>query len=60
MDKPTVITEITKLFFRECQKSVTSMASLKLSRLHVLGRDKIPLMLVVISDGCLNAITTVI
>ena len=60
MDNTTVNTEISKLFLKERQKSVTSIASLKLSRLQVLGRDKIPLMLFVISEGCLKAMITVI
>ena len=59
MDSPTATKVIKRLFFKERQKSVTSMASLKLSRLHVLGSDKIPLILLVISEGCLNAITMV-
>ncbi len=59
MDSTTVSSVITTLFFSEFQKSVTRIASLKLSRLHVLGRDKIPLTLFVISAGCLNAIIIV-
>ena len=59
MDSPTATKVIKRLFFKERQKSVTSMASLKLLRLQDLGRDKIPLMLFVISEGCLNAITIV-
>ena len=59
MDSPTVSTEIRRLFPRERQKFVTSIASRKLSRLQVLGRDRIPLMLLVISEGCLKAITMV-
>ena len=35
------------------------MASLKLFRLHALGSDRMPLILLVISEGCLNAITIV-
>ncbi len=54
-----VLMEISRLFCRECQKSVTLMASRKLSRLQVLGRDRMPLMLLVISEGCLKAITMV-
>ncbi len=60
MERPTVSPEISRLFFKEFQKSVTSIASLKFCRLHTLGSDRIPLMLLVISEGCLNAITTVI
>ena len=59
MDKHTAARVISKLLLRERQKSVTSIASLKLLRLHELGKDKIPLMLFVISEGCLNAITIV-
>ncbi len=60
MESTTVSTEITILLRREFQKSVTSIASLKLLRLHALGNDKMPLMLFVISEGCLNAMTIVI
>ena len=60
IDRTTVVTEIRRLFRRERQKSVTSIASLKLLRLQVLGRDKRPLMLFVISEGCLNAMIIVI
>ena len=60
MGSTTVGTEISKLFLREFQKSVTFIASLKLLRLKLSGKDKIPEMLLVISLGCLNAITIVI
>ena len=60
MESPTVRTEIIRLFFKEFQKSVTRIASLKLSRLQLEGRDKIPEILFVISLGCLNAIIIVI
>ena len=59
MDSPTVATVISKLLLKERQKSVISMASLKLFRLHALGSDRMPLILLVISEGCLNAITIV-
>ena len=59
IDRPTAIKVISKLLPKERQKSVTSIASLKLFRLHDCGKDKMPLMLFVISEGCLNAITIV-
>ena len=58
-ESATVTTVIIRLFFSEFQKSVTRIASLKLSRLQVFGSDRIPLTLFVISDGCLNAMTSV-
>jgi hypothetical protein len=54
------MTVIIRLYPSECQKSVTCIASLKFERLHVFGSDKIPLILLVISEGCLNAMTIVI
>ena len=60
MEITTVSTVIRILLNKECQKSVTLMASAKLERLQLLGRERIPLILFVISDGCLNAITIVI
>lgn len=49
---------IRKLLNRECQKSVTRIASEKFFRLHFWGRDRMPEMLLVISLGSLKAITT--
>ena len=60
MDNTTEITVISRLFLKEFQKSVTFIASLKFSKLHAFGSDKIPLILFVISEGCLNAIVIVI
>lgn len=50
---------ISTLLPSECQKSVTRIASAKLEKLQLFGSDKIPEILFVISDGFLNAITTV-
>ena len=51
---------IRKLLNRERQKSVTLMASEKFARLQLFGRERIPEMLLVMSLGCLNAITMAI
>ena len=45
MERTTVTTVIRILFPRECQKSVTSMASAKLLKLQVFGSDRMPEML---------------
>ena len=57
--RATVTNVMKRLLPREFQKSVTRIASRKFSRLQELGSDKIPEILLVISDGCLNAMTTV-
>ena len=56
----TVLMVTRRLFPRERQKSVSSMACAKLLRDHCSGRERIPEMLFVISVGCLKAITIVI
>src|SRR5699024_8236927 len=57
IESTTVTTVIIILLPRECQKSVTSIASAKLLKLQLDGSDRIPEMLLVISEGCLKAIT---
>ena len=59
MERTTVTIVISTLLPSECQKSVTRIASAKLEKLQLFGSDKIPEILFVISDGFLNAITTV-
>ena len=54
-----VMAVIRKLLPSECQKSVTSMASRKFSRLQCAGRERMPWMELVISLGCLKAMTMV-
>ena len=57
-ERTTVTQVIRVLLVRDRQKSVTSMACEKLLKLKLAGSERIPEMLFVISDGCLNAITT--
>ena len=59
-EKITVTAVIRKLLKSDRQKSVTLMASRKLSRLQVCGKDNKPITSLVISLGCLKAIITVI
>ena len=59
MQSTTVVTVTRRLFPRERQKSVSSIACAKLLRLQDAGSDRMPEMLLVISEGCLNAITIV-
>src|SRR5699024_2564029 len=57
----TTVTIVSKrLFPREFQKSVTRIASAKLLKLQDFGSASAPIISLVISDGCLKAITTVI
>ena len=58
IDTTTATTVMMSEFMNEWKKSVTWMASMKLSRDQALGRDRIPAMSLVISEGSLKAMTT--
>ena len=51
---------ISKLFPRECQKSVTFIASVKFEKLHFEGKERAPATSFVISLGFLKAMITAI
>lgn len=51
---------ISKLFPRECQKSVTFIASVKFEKLHFEGNERAPATSFVISLGFLKAMITAI
>ena len=58
METTTAATVMISEFMNEWAKSVTWMASMKLSRDHVEGSDRMPAMSLVISEGSLKAMTT--